>query len=63
MLKNLSYETFLVNGVISFLVALAVIAFVLLIMGVKLSTCEPMVLCGSTCIITCILWRASFFTA
>jgi len=44
MLKGLEYETVLVRMVIAFAAAVAVVIALVLLMGIQLTTCNPVVL-------------------
>jgi len=44
MLKGLEYETVLVRMVIAFVAAFAVVMALVLLMGIQLTTCNPVVL-------------------
>ena len=44
MLKGLEYETVLVRMVMAFVAAIAVVMGLILLMGIQLATCNPVVL-------------------
>lgn len=61
MLKEVEYEMVLVKMLFSFIAAVGLMAMVVLIMGIKVSTCNLSVLFANIGFIGMLLWIASVF--
>ena len=59
MVKRRDYEQLLLNAILAFIVAFAIAAIMLLLMGIQLHSCNPFILCGAVGFMAVILWLAS----
>ena len=59
MLKEVEYEMVFVKMILSFVVAVALMAVVVLLMGIRVATCSPEVLFASVGFVGMLLWAAS----
>ena len=59
MLKEVEYEMVLVKMILSFTAAVALMAVVVLLMGIRVATCSPAVLFASVGFVGMLLWAAS----
>ena len=59
MLKGLEYETVFSKMIMAFVAAVVVVLGVILLMGIQLMTCSPIILSVGVAVVTALLWICS----